>query len=227
MALIKCKECDKEVSDNAQSCAHCGYHMSSDHGEKLMFPDLPDDLNIGKQVTNWSGDAAIKGFCEPSENVVEELPSGEATVAMHTHGISLLKGVKSYNIHNSQIISLKSMSRTELSQVNKSVIGRAVVGGVILGPLGAIVGGMSGTGTKEKTRDRHYLIINFWDINTKAAQTILVSGNLNIIESFITRHEREKEKNETGDRVAEKDSPPYLIYGIIIVAVLTVMYLMW
>lgn len=33
----------------------------------------------------------------------------------------------------------------------KSVIGRALVGGLLLGPLGAVVGGMSGIGTKEKT----------------------------------------------------------------------------
>jgi len=32
---------------------------------------------------------------------------------------------------------------------NKSVIGRAVFGGLLLGPLGALVGGMSGLGEKE------------------------------------------------------------------------------
>ena len=33
---------------------------------------------------------------------------------------------------------------------DKSVIGRAVVGGLLLGPVGAIVGGMSGIGTKKE-----------------------------------------------------------------------------
>ncbi|MCL2651143.1 MAG: SHOCT domain-containing protein [Candidatus Azobacteroides sp.] len=38
---------------------------------------------------------------------------------------------------------------------NKSVVGRAVVGGLFLGPLGALIGGMSGTGTKDvKLSDR-------------------------------------------------------------------------
>jgi len=35
---------------------------------------------------------------------------------------------------------------------DKSVIGRAIVGGLLLGPVGAIVGGMSGIGTKTKTK---------------------------------------------------------------------------
>ena len=29
MALIKCKECNKEVSDTAKTCPHCGYKLKS------------------------------------------------------------------------------------------------------------------------------------------------------------------------------------------------------
>ncbi len=36
-----------------------------------------------------------------------------------------------------------------LEKKEKSVVGRAVVGGLLLGPVGALVGGMSGMGTKE------------------------------------------------------------------------------
>lgn len=28
MALIKCPECGKEVSENAENCIHCGYPLS-------------------------------------------------------------------------------------------------------------------------------------------------------------------------------------------------------
>lgn len=44
---------------------------------------------------------------------------------------------------------------TETEEKDKSVIGRAIVGGLILGPVGAVVGGMSGTGKKEK---KHYYL---------------------------------------------------------------------
>ena len=56
-------------------------------------------------------------------------------------------------IHNSQLISLNKTTSSELSQMDKSVVGRAVVCGLILGPIGAIVGGMSGIGSKKKVKD--------------------------------------------------------------------------
>ena len=28
MSLIKCKECDKEISDKAENCPHCGYPIN-------------------------------------------------------------------------------------------------------------------------------------------------------------------------------------------------------
>lgn len=40
----------------------------------------------------------------------------------------------------------------ETIEKDKSVIGRAIVGGLLLGPVGAIVGGMSGIGTKQETK---------------------------------------------------------------------------
>ena len=43
---------------------------------------------------------------------------------------------------------------TEVIEKNKSVIGRAVAGGLLFGGVGAVVGGISGTGTKTK-KERH------------------------------------------------------------------------
>lgn len=52
-------------------------------------------------------------------------------------------------------------TETEIKEKSKSVGGRAVIGGVLLGPVGAIVGGMSGLGKKEIKKDRTVLIINY------------------------------------------------------------------
>ncbi|MEG1434184.1 MAG: hypothetical protein RSD45_01365 [Gordonibacter sp.] len=43
----------------------------------------------------------------------------------------------------------------------KSVIGRSAIGGLILGPLGAIIGGLDGTGIKRKKIDHVYWIVNY------------------------------------------------------------------
>ena len=203
MALINCPECNKEISDKATSCPNCGFPLQpkmseiSDQ-EELKFPQLPADLSIGKQIVNWLGDAGFKGNIEAEINVVEGISSGTVNVTLHKQGIKISDKYFQplLDIHNSQLISLKKTTRSELSQMDKSVIGRSVVGGLILGPLGAIVGGMSGIGTKKKVKDVSYLVINFWDINTKSAQTILVSGDKYSIEGLIARNSKlQKQSN--------------------------------
>lgn len=50
---------------------------------------------------------------------------------------------------------------TEVIEKNKSVIGRAIAGGLLLGGVGAVVGGISGTGTKTKKERHFYFIISY------------------------------------------------------------------
>lgn len=65
------------------------------------------------------------------------------------------------NLSVDKITIAKFMTETEIKEKSKSVGGRAVVGGVLLGPLGAIVGGLSGVGDKKKTTRKNYIIINY------------------------------------------------------------------
>jgi len=60
-----------------------------------------------------------------------------------------------------QIVNVGVVREEEIIEKSKSVLGRAVVGGLVLGPLGAIVGGISGTGKKEKTKLKAYFVINY------------------------------------------------------------------
>ena len=179
------------------------------------------------------GDAALDGNYDQRENIITKIPSGKMKILLHTHGIEIVgtKFQQLFAIHNSQIISLKQTSQEELSKIDKSVIGRAVIGGLILGPLGAIVGGMSGIGSKEKFANKHYLVINFWDKGTKAAQTLLISvsgnlGNLFNIQEFIKRNEKEKTINENEKREPEKDVFPIvgiISFLIIFISILVIM----
>ena len=80
----------------------------------------------------------------------------------------------------SQIIHIGYVDRDSLAKMikkDKSVIGRAVVGCLLLGPLGAIVGGISGIGTKTKRiKKSEYLVISFWSETSRRPQTLLFSG---------------------------------------------------
>ena len=241
MALIRCPECEKQISEKATACPNCGHPITEidkilssiiQEGKLLEYPELPTNLELGKQITNWGGDAAFDGFYDHEENVVTVIPNGKVMVALHTHGIAVLKALgltANHEIHNSQIISLKQTSREELKKTDKSVIGRAVVGGVILGPLGAIVGGMSAFGNKEKSVNIHYLVMNYWDTKTKAAQTLLIRGNKTLINAFINRNEKEKTLNETSKRKPEQDKTPTFVkvfLSIIIFSIVSIVLML-
>jgi hypothetical protein len=232
MALTNCPECNKEISDKANSCPGCGFPINEKNNlvikekeEILVFPRLPENLQIGKQIVNWKQDAGIKGEFQRDENVIENIPTGKVNVILHTHGISLTSDwyLTFVEIHNSQIIDLKTTTRAELVNLDKSVIGRAAVGGLILGPLGAIIGGMSGVGSKEKLKDVSYLIINYWDLKTKLPQTLLIRGEKINISSFITRYKKETEINQQQKRRAEMNKG---CLGVIIIPlIITFSYL--
>lgn len=200
MALINCPECNREVSDKATSCIGCGfpfpknvYSAHANEEEILEFPSLPDDLNIGSAIVNWTGNSVIKGTIDLSENVADQLESGPASVFLHRQGISVYG--KFYKpllaIHFSQLMSLKKTTRQELQRIDKSVVGRAVVGALIIGPLGAIIGGMTGMGSKFENSNVEYLVINFWDLSTRAPMTVLFRSN-DKVDGFITRCNKDK-----------------------------------
>ncbi|MGJ0843303.1 hypothetical protein [Clostridium tertium] len=65
------------------------------------------------------------------------------------------------NLKFSQITGVNVISEKDIIESNKSVTGRAIVGGVLLGPLGAIIGGMSGIGNKHKSETHYYIVINY------------------------------------------------------------------
>lgn len=205
MALIKCEDCGASVSDKATSCPHCGCPIKSQIKEisaeigNIPFPSFPTVMNVGKQITNWGFDAALQDVLYSySLNKLHYIPEGKVSVLAHTNGICIWKGITFFYIHHNQIIDIKCIPYQQFEQQNKSVIGRAVVGGLILGPLGAIVGGMSGIGTKLKNLGKFALVIPFWDVYTHELQTIMIACK-NSCDSFVRRVLSEKEKNNIAE----------------------------
>lgn len=60
-----------------------------------------------------------------------------------------------------QIINAGVLRESEIIEKSKNVLGRAAVGGLVLGPFGAIVGSVSGIGSKEKKKINTFFIINY------------------------------------------------------------------
>ena len=103
------------------------------------------------------------------------------------------------NLKYEQITGINVTSEEEILEKSKSVTGRAVIGGVLLGPLGAIVGGMSGIGDKKKEKTRYYLIINYKSKDDEIkVLSFEVTNSLGQWDKFI-EHVRKKINANNGD----------------------------
>ncbi|MYL53754.1 hypothetical protein GLW08_10440 [Pontibacillus yanchengensis] len=77
-----------------------------------------------------------------------------------------------------QVKRVQYLSEDNLVEKQKSVIKRAIVGGLLLGPLAAIVGGISGVGKKESKETHHFLSLDYTDKNGEEQTAIFLAGFL-------------------------------------------------
>lgn len=56
MALIKCPECGKEVSDKANACIHCGYPLNEQKDFHLRRESYLDEDTITRKIEKIADD---------------------------------------------------------------------------------------------------------------------------------------------------------------------------
>ena len=54
MALIKCPECGKEISDKAEKCPHCGKILQTKQ-KNIICPECKEILNENEKVCHKCG----------------------------------------------------------------------------------------------------------------------------------------------------------------------------
>ena len=69
MALIKCEECGKEISNKAKACIHCGCPILSDDNVNIVNTNSEDKIVI-KQSTNEFFDKNSRKLCVEFDAVV-------------------------------------------------------------------------------------------------------------------------------------------------------------
>lgn len=170
MALIKCPECGKDISDKASSCINCGYPISKLDllvtNDDESFPNIPEDLGIGSQITNFNGEANVKLTFQGSRDF-KNITNGKCSISLHKYGICIRQSLNEVRINRLQIVDIFTYKDSYLTDGN--VIGKAVVGGLLFGEVGAIVGGMSGI---QKQSKGTFLAITYWDFELKKKVTV-------------------------------------------------------
>lgn len=110
----------------------------------------------GNLSCNFAHIEGVPGIGEGTAiNVTQDDTNRQLAIAMR-----MSKAAPKY-LPYSQIDSVGVVSQKEIQEHSKNVVGRAVVGKLLFGSLGAIVGGLSGTGTKQIANTRYYFILNY------------------------------------------------------------------
>lgn len=112
---------------------------------------------------NKNGDRSVNlsfvdGIASYGKGLAVELSFNETELEIKSR---IVKNKPIVKLSLDQIVAANCITEKEIIEKSKSVTGRAIAGGVLLGPLGAIIGGMSGVGNKQKSETHYYMIINY------------------------------------------------------------------
>lgn len=114
MKSLQCPKC----KDKSGGC-NCDYQTTEIKKSYYTEKTQPsNDLEIGRQILNWIGNAALKGYIdyedksysEHKNEIIKELGTrGKVNVYLHTHGIMINDAYYTfYPIHYTQVNSLST-----------------------------------------------------------------------------------------------------------------------
>lgn len=112
--------------------------------------------------------------------------------------IETMNNAQKFEISFSQIINIQQLTERQVSEKNKSVIKRGIAGNLLMGPTGALIGGLSGVGTKEVSQLVYALVITYKSTNSNEINTLTFrSLNHNICNDIVknVNDKMPKEKN--------------------------------
>lgn len=105
----------------------------------------------------------ISDYFKSIDKIGNYNPGDMLDVALYEDHLTIKSpvGKQEINLNYSQITDVFYGLKTDITEKNKNVIGRAVAGGLLFGGAGAVVGAISGSGTKEKKESHFYFIISY------------------------------------------------------------------
>ncbi|NFA43404.1 SHOCT domain-containing protein [Clostridium botulinum] len=120
----------------------------------------------------------------------------------------------SINIYYQDIINVTYGTYCDEITKNKSTVGRAIIGGVLTGGIGAVVGGMSGIGTKTKTKKLFAMYLEYMDTTTKnliVLEDVMLVGVKKFIEQIKIKMNHAPKVNDLVENSSSEDVPTQIL----------------
>lgn len=146
----------------------------------------------------------LSGINEFDEFIENSKIKPLTNLTIRPHGLEIylrrLQGLKLVEVNIGlkfdDIISINIEDKEQIfEKKEKSIVGRALIGGLLLGPVGAIVGGMSGLGEKEQKAKMPDILIIISYMENNSEENLLLSCNYNDknqVIDFMKKHLAEK-----------------------------------
>lgn len=130
----------------------------------------------------------IINFCAVPNTPIYNYPNFAISATLLDDKIEFKQRIgkkESIYLEFSKITKVEVVDEKEIIEKDKSVAKRAIAGGLLLGPLGAIIGGIDGTGKKKKTTYKKYLVFNYMSDNEEKALPVEIVGATLGLKKFI------------------------------------------
>ena len=157
-------------------------------------PTLPADLSIGVRRTKKIGRTHITGAIKAEIDEALGIYAGESTIFLHERGIKIrnIYYEKELNIHRSQIRNISEFNLQETYYREGTNIGGLLLGILLVITLGLVYLFIDDMSRSNKSTERTYyvtyLLLTFWDVNTKSEQKIFFSASKPGIKRFIKQY---------------------------------------
>lgn len=121
----------------------------------------------------------------------------ESLKITETSGIFKKKAKNTFSLDLNKIISMDIINEKNIQEKQKSIVGRGIAGAVLFGPAGAIVGGLSGTGKKQKVKTKNVFVISYYGKDNEVKSINFDPGLvIAFVEEFIRDYEDKCGKNQ-------------------------------
>lgn len=81
--------------------------------------------------------------------------------------------LNTFKIKNDKVISFDIIDKTNIETKKKSVLARGIAGDILFGPVGAVLGGMSGAKADIKQKNEYFLNLGYYGKDENDIKTII------------------------------------------------------